>query len=201
MASSNLVIWNMSLGLLKNSNSVEDEQEDSFEAEQIRTYYETCVGFVLRDHLWNFAKKQVALASTGTPPTGWGFQYVYPTDCIKAGRIYNPIDPQDVRDDRIPFEVAKDPDSPGKVIWTNLDAAELIYGINVTDPSLWEPDFDNALSLYLAHKIAFSISNSRQRAADLLTLYYATFDTARTNNTREGTKNVDLQAEWIEDRA
>jgi len=197
MASSNLVIWNMALGLLKNSNSVENEDENSFEAEQIRIYYETCVGFVLRDHLWNFAKKQQVLASTGTAPTGWEFQYIYPTDCIKAGRIYNPIDPQDILLDRIPFEVAKDPDSPGQVIWTNLDAAELIYGINVTDPSRWTPDFDNALSLYLGHKIAFAISNSRQRAADLLTLYYATFDTAQTNNTREGTKNVDLQADWI----
>lgn len=200
MATDNLQIWNMALGYLKGDNTVDDETENSYEAKKCRLYWDTCLSFVLRDHLWSFAKKRESLALTGTAPDGWAYQYKYPTDCIKADRIYNSSDPQDQQSDRLDFEVAANPTGLGKVIWTNEASAQLIYGINVTDPLLWTADFDNALSLYLGHKLALAIANSSKRSQDLLNLYYATKSTAETNNVREGTKNVDHDADWIDAR-
>jgi len=200
MASSKLQIWNMALGYLKNKNSIEDENENSFEAKQCRIYYDTVIGRVLRAHLWGFAKRQVTLALTGTAPTGWEFQYAFPTDAIKADRIFNPVDPQDSLTERVAFEIANDPDGSGTVIWTNQKEAQFVYGINVTDTTLWTPDFDDAAALLLGSKLGFSISNQRQRAADLRNLYFEAINESQTNNVREGTKNVDNVASWTEDR-
>lgn len=201
MATDNLEIWNMALGYLKGDNTVDDENENTYEAKKCRLYWNTCRSFVLKDHLWSFAKKRATLALTGTAPDGWTYQYKYPSDCIKADRIYDAFDPQDLKGKRIDFEVASNPAGTGKVIWTDQADAQLVYGTDVTDPAMWEPDFDNALSLYMGHKLAIAIMNSAKRSKELLDLYYATMDTAQVNNTREGTKNVDYEADWVGDRA
>lgn len=201
MATDTLLLKNQALGYLKNDNTIEDESENSIENDKVNLYWDTCVGVVQRAHLWDFAKKRVTLALTGTAPTGWAYQYAYPSDCIRADRIYNALDPQDIKLDRIPFEVAKNPSGAGKVIWTDEGNAELIYGILETEPTAWSDDFDNALALLLAHKLALAISNDARRSSDLLTLYLAAIDQAQTNNTREGVKNVELEADWVGDRA
>lgn len=200
MASSNLQIWNMALGYLKNKNSVQNENENSFEAKQCRIYFDTVIGRVLRGHLWGFAKKQAVLALTGTAPDGWEFQYAYPGDCILTDHLYNSLDPQDSLLKRLPFEVRNDPDASGRVILTNQEDAQLIYGINETNPILWTPDFDRAAALLLGSELGFSIANKRQRAADLRGLYFEQINEAQRNNTREGVKNVDDEASWTEAR-
>jgi len=200
MATSVVQIWNMALGFLKNTNSVQAENENSLEAKQCRIYYDTALGVVLRGHLWGFAKKQSTLALTGTPPTGWKFQYIYPTDAIKVGRIFNPADPQGLCFPKVDFEVAQNPNGNGKVIWTNLKEAQLIYGIEVTDTGQWTPDFDYALALFLGVQLALSLANNAQRSGDLLNLYFAFVNTAQVNSTREGTKNVNLEASQISAR-
>lgn len=200
MATSKLQIWNMALGYLKNQNSVEDENENSLAAKQCRIYYDSVIGRVLRGHLWGFAKKRQSLALTGTAPTGWAFQYSYPTDCILTDHLYNPLDPQDLTLDRLDFEIAKNPDTAGKVIWTDQGEAILIYGINVIDTTLWTPDFDTAAALLLGHNLALSLANNRQRSSDLRGLYFEVINEAQKSNTREGTKNVDHGATWTEDR-
>lgn len=197
MADDKLQIWNMALGFIKNTNSVQDENEQTPAAKQCRIYYDSARGTVLRDHLWNFARKQDTLAITGEAPTGWQFQYAYPSDCIKLNRIYNPVDPQDIALDRLPFEVASNPDGAGKVIWANLEEAELIYGINVDDTTKFEPDFDLVLALYLGHFLALAIANNSKRAGELRLLYHETLNRAETNNAREGVRNVDILADTI----
>jgi len=201
MAGSKLIIWNMALGYLKNRNTIASETEQSFEAKQVRTYYDTVVGRALRDHLWGFAKKQDALALIVDPPSGWGFQYAYPTDCIKADRIFNPLDPKDNSLDRIPFVVAKNPSGPGQVIWTDKAEAEFVYGLEITDTTQWTPDFDDAVALLLGSKLGFSIANNSKRAGELRLLYFESINEAQTNNAREGTKNLDQGASWTRARA
>jgi len=200
MASSNLEIWNMAIGYLKNTNSVEDEEENSLEAKQARLYFPTALGYVLRAHLWGFAAKQDTLALTGTPPTGWLFQYKYPTDCIRADHIFDPLNPKDTLDKRIPFKILQNPAGVGKVIVTDCKEAELVYGINVTTPTFWTPDFDDALALYFGHKLALTLANNSKRSSELFNLYSASINQAQVNDTREGTKNVDQEAEWTMER-
>jgi hypothetical protein len=201
MASSTLLLKNQALGYLKNDNTIEDEAEHSLENEKVNLYWDTCVGYVQRDHLWGFAKKQVTLALSGTAPDGWEYQYVYPTDCVRADRIYNSLDPQNIKLPKIPFEVAANSGVTGKVIWTDQAVAQLVYGVLVTEPTLWTDDFDDALGLYLGHKLALAISNDARRSADLLTLYRDSINRAQTNNVREGAKNIELETSWIGDRA
>ena len=90
------------------------------------------------------------------PAPGWIFEYAYPTDCVMIRSLRTNVafvpnfDPRPSL-----FRIANDTiaGTQQKVILSNLASALAVYTGQVTDPSLWEPGFAEALVDALAMKV------------------------------------------------
>lgn len=128
------------------------ETEQSQEANACRRYYDIALQTVLMDYPWPFASVTLALALLEEEPNDeWGYSYRYHSDCLSAVRILSGTR-NDTHDSKVPFKVSKD--SAGRIIYCDIENAELEYIAFVEDPQFYSPDFELALS----YKIAFLIA-------------------------------------------
>lgn len=172
-------ICNSALRRIGISQPIASFDEHSKAARMCRPIYDQRLDMILREMPWNFALKFVGLAEVpGTKPPGWGYQYRMPSDCamvhrltFKAGdrwrgeyRAYRqlPINewlgygvPEDWNAPwriRKPFRLAYDKE--GTLILANFPDAYLIYNARVTDPSLFDALFTDALTWGIAAELA-----------------------------------------------
>lgn len=106
-----------------------------------------------RESMWNFALKEVtAVASGGAPPYPWAASFTYPDDCIQV-RFVKPAPGYDITNPIPPlWTVGKDP-VIGRVVWTNLTSATLIYTGQVIDPTQWDPLFLESFAIKLGNNL------------------------------------------------
>lgn len=128
---------------------------------------------VLRDHTWKFARKRVVLAQNAAPPvSGWALAFTLPDDCIRVIRL-------GLSDDtRWSVE--------GKNLVTDESSATILYIARITDPSLWDAAFYQALSTRLASKLAMPLAHNGKMAADLFGLYASMIADAKAIDSQEG---------------
>ncbi len=158
MPTSKTQICNMALGHVGVAATIQDiDTENSVEAENCRLFFDHCREVILETKPWGFAKREVTLASLGSPPTGWLYRYKYPNFVKRANRIINPASRTPGRGNKIPFKVVDGDDQYGKAILTDQENAVLEYNYNVTDVNLFSATFVQALSLFLATSIAMPL--------------------------------------------
>ena len=105
------------------------------EARIAKVRYDVCRKSVLRMHPWNFAKKRAVLAATTeTVEFGYTYKFNLPGDCIRV------LDVEDNDD----FMVE------GRAIFTDDSTVNLTYLGDITEASLFDPLFSEALSAYMA---------------------------------------------------
>jgi hypothetical protein len=147
----------------------------------------------LRDHPWNFATLRRTLADTGATVDPWAYGYAYPSNCLFAREIVNPrgrLAPP------VPFEVAGD-GSGGRVIYTDLAPATLLYTARVTDLGACDPLFLEALSWKLAAELAMPLA-SNKTLMDMAQGQYARLLTvARACDGNEGAAEPPEMATWM----
>ena len=119
---------------------------------------------VLRDAPWECAQKSAALAGSTTGPQGWALQYDYPSDCARVLKIMGTSSPR--VDEPQPFEIINS--GSARKIATNQASAVARYTMLVTDPSLFDHTFINALAYYLAAELAMPLSASPDAAKTAL---------------------------------
>jgi hypothetical protein len=144
-------LCNRALSRLGTRATIAALSENSTEARTCSIWYEATRDAMLRAHDWNFARRQVALADLGTPPTGWDYRYALPSDCLRFLRfaISTLVIPSPA------FEVAGT--ASARVLYTYEAEAEAIYTARVEDPTLFDAGFATALVDQLAAHIAFPI--------------------------------------------
>ena len=155
MATDVLSIWNMALSTLGNSVEVQDENENSANANACRRFYEQVRDHVLEAFPWPFAKVIAALALVEADPTPeYYYAYRMPSDCVTPLRIVsatlnlrNPGPAQ-----IIPYKIGRDSD--GSLIYCDLENASLEYVQRVEDPTEFGPAFTDAVTFRLAWAIA-----------------------------------------------
>jgi hypothetical protein len=172
-------ICNRALSRLGTRATIQSLTENSTEAEQCKIWYAATRDALLRAHDWNFARRQVALADTDDPPTGWDYSYVLPTDCLRVLRFASATPPVPSRE----FEVAGT--SSARVIYTDEAEAEAIYTARVEDPSLFDQGFATALVDQLASHIAFPITQKTDVAVRLAQIARQSFLEATALNANE----------------
>lgn len=135
---------------------------------------------LLRDGDWGFAERNMTMAllksapqggyfppnvwTPAFPPLPWFFEYSYPADCLKVRAVKaTPVllpnyDPQT----NAFTEANDDSYAPAvKVILCNVPAAQLVYTGRITDPTVWEPSFVEALIAALADRLAAALGSER----------------------------------------
>jgi hypothetical protein len=131
--------------------------------------YEVLRDALLRQHLWNFAKRRVVLSSeVATPAFGGGSYFVLPPDCLKVISINeDPYADHEIEDNRI--------------VWSG-NALNLRYITRVEDPATFDPMFIEAYSSYMAYKNAYAITKNMTSQEAMLVQYKQDLITAKHCN-------------------
>lgn len=134
--------------------------DDIKAARSILSCYEDLRDDELRRNRWSFALKRTTLAALSTAPAfGYEYQYQLPADCLRV----------DMVDDRFPDVVMDNYVNAEYVDWvlenglilTDIAAPlSLRYLAQITDPTLFDPNFREALSCRIAAEICEDLTQS-----------------------------------------
>jgi hypothetical protein len=197
---STVAICNMALTHIGADSTIESIDEDSAEANACKTWFDWSRVQVLELSDWSFARKRVTLALHGdaAPEGDWLYRYEYPSDCVNARYI-----PQagGWTDDATPFVVEVTDDGSEKTILTDMGSAVLVYTFDQKNSMLWSSGFIDALALRLASNIAFTLTGSRELAAQLAKDSVNAVGIAAASNANEGREREPREAEGIRARA
>lgn len=160
MASSEVDLCNSALIHL-GAGLITSLSDNSDEARACNQFYDKSRDSVLTQANWTFATTQQELSKdVATPLFGYSYQYSLPTDpyCLKPLIIDDP-------NDEVDWKIH------GRKLLTDKDGVYLQYIARITDLSLQSPLFDAALELYLAYRMAYTITGSRAVMEDMKSAY------------------------------
>lgn len=203
------------------AKTISDLSENSPEARGCVLHFDDGLRALLRQHPWNFATVQRALALRagsgraelgraepgraepgGTDPWGvgreWAYAYAYPTDCLTAQRIVDAAAGRPV-----PFVVQAAEDGAGnltRVLLTDQPGAVLSYTRMVTDLSVCDGEFVAALQWRLAADLCVSLTGKMDRLAVLTQLSEQALARARARDAGEQHRSDDSLPVWLSAR-
>jgi hypothetical protein len=144
-------ICNIALGRI-GSQKIADLTERSAEGMACNDLYELKRDEALEAAIWPFATVRSALTLQGTAPDEWGYSYAYPAQCMRAQRIDDGLRVRR-REQEIPYAIEMD--SQGrKLIYTDQPDAVLVYTKKLTDTTLFQPSFIDALAWLIGAELA-----------------------------------------------
>lgn len=192
---SKISAWNLALSSIKSTGSVASETEKSQEANQCNRFHDFTLDWIYSKRDWTFATKRVILASIGTAPVDWQYQYAYPSDCVRDIEILTGL-----RDnaDQIPYQLSLITVSgtDQKVILTDRVDAELKYVSRIKDFTLLPP---YAVELYiakLADFITLPLGGDLKLKAGAQGVVKATLASAKVNDANRGTRDPERDSEF-----
>lgn len=177
---------------------ISDLNEASENARKCKLVYELMRDALLRDHQWNFARAIKKMTELEEVIPGWSYLYAQPQKCLFVRRVFNSANIVTPRP--LEFDVVLSPVSEVKAISTNTEAAWIEYTYQVTDPSLFDPLFTEALSYKIAAAIAKPLTGDIQLASSLLQMFSTIVDKANLQNAKEGSKKKSNYSSLIEAR-
>lgn len=160
----------------------------------------------------------------GIPPPPWSYEYAFPSDCLRAVFVVPqfttgftsgvPITtavtggaPAFWNGPPVRFKVGVDqigplgkPDPSGedtKVIWTNQEQAILAYCRRVTNPDVWDDQFQQALVAALASRLVFALTGDKGLAQLKQGEANQYITLARQGDGNEGLTINDVTPDWI----
>ena len=148
----NTDLANMALSRLGEPR-ITDIAENSPAAISCRENLELVRDSLLRAHPWNFAMGRATLTAGAAPPFGWEFSYPLPADLLRV-LTFNGVQAAMCAAD---FTI-----EAGKLL-AHVEEAKITYVRRVTDPTLFDPLFVEALVLRLASAIALDVTSSTEK--------------------------------------
>jgi hypothetical protein len=192
MAEDAVAIANLALDLI-GSRFIASLDEGTKESKAITRNYDSCRQAVLRDYPWNFATDRIILDTPDATPPAFGYTYRFalPLGFIRVHTVY---------------------DSSGCVLgpgtytlesgwlFTDHSVVWLRFVFDMDDTTRFDPLFDEALSAYLAWKIAYLVSASETRQKELYAAYVKLLSKAKFVDTVEEPSRLLDVDEWIQAR-
>lgn len=158
MSYSKIVLSNLALSNLGVTKQIESLTERTKEAAVCNQWIDIVIDEMLRQFVWPFATKFLALSLVeDNPSSEWAKSYRYPVDALCLRRIQSGIR-NDTRATRVPYRLAAD--SQGKLIYTDKEDAvmEITSKTLGRDPTRWDADFLTAASYRLSSRIATGLT-------------------------------------------
>ena len=171
-------IVNLALSRIGHQGRIASLFDGSVPAKRALDIYGQTRDDLLRSQDWDFAERTVILTqlkaapaggysistpwSSTYPPPPWLYEYSYPTDCLKI-RCIKQVPSTDPYPMPNVFHVAND---GTKVILAEISNAILVYTGQITDPTLWNSNFIEALTASLARRLAAAFGMLDQGKAE-----------------------------------
>lgn len=152
---------------------------------------------------WKFAKVERKLTQTGnTPPTGWAYEYNYPTDCLTALEISRAAK----TDQKIPFTVGaiyipgENGATEKRVIWTNQPDALMWFIRNVENTTMFSATFAQTLVSRCAADLALVFTKDSKLSNTKLQQFQFYWNQAVDTGEIEAEDEPEQAPDWIIDR-
>lgn len=178
-------VVNMALMLARRTARIADIFEGSENAKVALELYSQCRDELMRTKDWSFNRRVVALTQLKGPPPAGGYQSIgapwnptypapgflyscaYPSDCLLLRGIIPPPGPMPDLDP-VPAEWRIDDDAESRVILCNVTNAMAIYWARVSDFTIWNEGFIQAIVGALSAKfvIAFGGGPNEEKETD-----------------------------------
>jgi hypothetical protein len=145
-----VVICNLALSRVGVKQAVASLNENNDTARTCNRFYDHCRETMLREYPWPWAERPVALALVANNPVDdWMFAYRYPQHALRVNRIIG-----GVRRPESPLIYRLGSDSQGKLIYTDYENPTVWVNWNITDTSMFDSLFTDALAWRIASEIA-----------------------------------------------
>lgn len=203
-ASSTTEIANLALAAIGHNEQISNLDTDtSTAADILRLQYPLRRKALLRAHPWNFAIRRATLAQlAATPNHKWAHQYTLPVDCLRVlttsweEQGYNSRDPYmsagmwDIGGTPYRIEDSK--------LLCNETGVSIEYVADVTDPTLFDAMFTDALVYHLAAAICMPLTSNSAAMERLYQLAERKLSDARVHDAQEGTPREIVDSNhWI----
>lgn len=177
-------ICNMALSRI-GASPIEALTEASEAARKCEQFYEHDRRVVLRRFPWPWATRRVELAQLSETPSDYQYAYRYPADCVCLRKVYAVEEDGHLRPlpDFVSYQIVGD--GSGVALYTNEPRAVAEYTANVSDVSIMDDIFAEALSWKLASSIAFKLTGNAQIAQIATGEYERIFLTAAADAENE----------------
>lgn len=185
---SQVSICNVALSKI-GDESILSLDDDTKAARYCKLLYDEQRKFVLRSYPWRFALNRYVLAPLRDKPLfGYEYQFSLPADCLRVWEVIG-----NSRDN--PFQVEN-----GRILY-NQSVLKFIGISDVSDPSLFDAMFSEALSLRLASQLAFPLTADKALSREMTEQYEYYVQKARSASAFEGTnEQITLAESWLEAR-
>mgnify|MGYP003631327884 CR=1 FL=1 len=169
------------------ANAILSLTEDSEAARAANLIYEQIRDAVLRDHVWNFAKKRIELAQdSDTPAFEFAFQYTLPSECLRVLRM---------EDLDMIYKIEN-----GKLL-TDENPAKILFIYRVEDVNLFDSMFVEALSARLSAELAVTLAESNTLYQNMMEMYQRKILDARSMDAQESGGQDEIVADtWLGSR-
>jgi hypothetical protein len=224
-----ITICNLALLRIGSTQTITSFSDGSNEARVMDMLYDNCRDELLRKFPWEFAKTYAVLTQQNAAGTRanfeWAYSYRTPSDCLTIRRLFPTIANATVngvplttitpayasyseawrREDGQPnpWPFSTGSDSVGRLIFTDLYAANARYTRQVTDTTLFPPEFSDLLTWRIAEDASYglAISDSRREWAHKQYLKSENDAWAQTlNEAQLDNPNIAYQAEAVRAR-
>jgi hypothetical protein len=177
MAASAVEICNSAL-IKIGANRITALSETSKSAIACNDQYNRLRKEVLRAHPWNFAITWVELAATINTPAAdeYTTEFIIPADVLRVLETNLA--------DNLDWEVGYNIDG-NKVIFCNDDNLKIKYIKDVTDTTMFDACFDEALSFRLAADLAYHLVQSQSIQQNMFKMYNESVKMARSFDAQE----------------
>lgn len=155
--------------------------------------YDTVAAQVLRSFAWGFATRYAVLGRSVQEPA-FGFQYAYtlPQECL---RVIDVRCGEDLRSPRARFVLSEN------LLYANITPCNCRYVARILDPSVWPPDFADAVAARIAAEIANLSAQTMSMTSGLVQLYQLSLAQAQAIDATETTERVPLDESILAGRS
>ncbi len=171
------------------ANTITSLEDDSRQAEIMKTIYFIARDAILEDANWTFATKDFTPALNAEPPAfGWSYAYAIPSDIMRVFAVYRGyIGPYYRNNGRMP----EFPQSAHVIVGNSIYSEDKpIYckGIRtMEDEGSYSPLFEDAFAQKLAYMAAPALTESNTKRDFAMGLYMGIIARAKT---RDGMQNT-----------
>lgn len=199
MASSQVEIINSALQKCAEGR-IQTMDDDVRAAREAKSAWDQIRRATLRMYRWNFAKGRAVLAPSASGPLmGWTYAMPVPSDFLGLIGIFSDDSMQAQYTATTDQYVMEGTDAQS-IILTETNPLYITYTRNITDTARFDPLFDQMLSCYLALHLAYPLSTSLDRVAQIGKELDIWERKAKFSNAIESTPEVFEASTWIDSR-
>lgn len=194
-------VCNLALGRIGQgaSRPVQALDEGSETANACLRVFAPAMAAMLREYVWPFATRSVALGASAEAVDGWAYAYAYPDNCAFLLAVAEPgMDATRVpaKACRRPFALTAAASGESLLVASNVPDARAWYTLNVANPHFGDALFQDALAWRVAAELGLGLKADPQMSVNAGNQYRLALSKALAavgNETGEATE------EWAQD--